>query len=313
MAKTFSFDVLKDEYASLWEGMETRSSWVPAIDRRARSILANKARYLSVQEKTGVPWPMIGVIHSMECGLSFKGHLHNGNPLTGRTYDVPAGRPKNGKPPFGWEESACDALLMKGLDKIKDWSPERLCYELERYNGFGYRQYHPSVKSPYLWSGTNQYAKGKYVADGKWSSAAVSGQTGAIPVLKRMAEIDASVTFDGAAPTSKKPTLQVEVPAPARKPVLPPADIIAASRKLTLLARVRNFIVFCFTSIAGLFTLDNANVAKDYIQNVKTLAFDNAIWILLVAGLLVWLVAKWLTRETIKDHEEGRYLPSGAA
>ena len=310
MAK-LDFATLEPKYKELWETMKVRPSWVPAIDRRARSILANKARYLSVQEKTGVPWPMIGVIHSMECGLSFKGHLHNGNPLTGRTYDVPAGRPKQGKPPFGWEESACDALLMKGLDKIKDWSPERLCYELERYNGTGYLRYHPSVLSPYLWSGTEAYARGKYVADGKWSSAAVSGQTGAIPVLKRMAEIDASISFEGVA--VRKHSLPTEVPLPAQKPVLPPAEVIAASRKLTLLARVRTFIVFCFTSIAGLFTLDNANIAKDYIQNVKTLAFDNAIWILLVVGLLVWLVAKWLTRETIKDHEEGRYLPSGAA
>ena len=164
--------------------------------------------------------------------------------------------------------------------------------------------------SPYLWSGSNHYAKGKYVADGKWSSVAVSGQTGAIPVLKRMAELDASIAF-GAATTEESPA--VETPLPTRKPVLPAKEIIAASRKLTLLSRVRNFIMFCFTSIAGLFTVDNLGIAKGYVTDVKTLAFDNAIWILLVGGLVVWLVAKYVQDQSVRDHEEGRYLPSGAA
>src|SRR3990167_350282 len=123
MAKP-TFSGLESEYARLWQTMQVKSSWDVAVDRRARAILAHKARYSQVEARTGVPWPMIGVIHSMECGLSFTSHLHNGDSLKKRTYHVPAGRPKTGTPPFGWEESACDALLMKSLDKVEDWSIE---------------------------------------------------------------------------------------------------------------------------------------------------------------------------------------------
>jgi len=43
------------------------------------------------------------------------------------------------------------------------------------------------VKSPYLWSFSNHYLKGKYVADGKWDPNAVSQQAGAMVILRRLA------------------------------------------------------------------------------------------------------------------------------
>jgi hypothetical protein len=48
--------------------------------------------------------------------------------------------------------------------------------------------YHSHVLSPYLWSFSNQYSSGKYVADGRWSDTAVSKQAGAAVLLRRMAE-----------------------------------------------------------------------------------------------------------------------------
>jgi lysozyme family protein len=68
-----------------------------------------------------VPWELIAALHEREAGGSFKGHLHNGDPLTGRTYHVPAGRPAKGSPPFTWEASAIDALTMAphSLDQVK--------------------------------------------------------------------------------------------------------------------------------------------------------------------------------------------------
>jgi len=59
---------------------------------------------------------------------------------------------------------------------------------MESYNGWGYRLYHPNVKSPYLWSYSNQYEKGKYVADATWDKDAVSAQCGGAVLLKRMEE-----------------------------------------------------------------------------------------------------------------------------
>jgi hypothetical protein len=65
---------------------------------------------------------------------------------------------------------------------------------LERYNGWGYRLYHPHVLSPYLWSGSNHYTSGRYVADGTWSETAVSQQIGAAVILRRMAECESIST-----------------------------------------------------------------------------------------------------------------------
>lgn len=137
-------------------------------------------RYELVSKTCGVNPLMIGLIHMMECGFDFKKHLHNGDPLTNRTVNVPAGRPKIGTPPFTWENSAVDALT--GRPKVQT-TPEILQY-LERYNGTGYKK--RGIKTPYLWSGTSLYSKGKYVADGKYDPEAVSKQIGCAAILKYM-------------------------------------------------------------------------------------------------------------------------------
>jgi hypothetical protein len=124
----------------------------------------------------------------MESSLDFTRHLHNGDPLTARTVHEPEGRPKSGTPPFTWEESAIDSLAYQGLPRWQDWSLPGILYKLEEYNGWGYRLSHPHVLSPYLWSGSNHYTSGKYVADGTWSDTAISKQIGAAVILRRMAE-----------------------------------------------------------------------------------------------------------------------------
>jgi len=40
------------------------------------------------------------------------------------------------------------------------------------------------INTPYLWSFSNHYSKGKFVADNKWSWSAVSAQCGAAVMLK---------------------------------------------------------------------------------------------------------------------------------
>jgi lysozyme family protein len=188
-----NFEDLKDEYSRLWVQARITEKFDAAATNTANKILASKARYQAIEMQTGVPWYVVGVIHAMESGCRFSTHLHNGDPLTAKTRRVPKARPLKGTAPFTWEESACDALLMKDLQHITDWTVERVCYELERYNGFGYRKYHPETLSPYLWSGTQHYARGKYVSDGKWDASAVSGQTGAIALIKRIDELDDTI------------------------------------------------------------------------------------------------------------------------
>lgn len=185
------FERLSREYATLWDNMEiTRLH--KSIERTAARIVQHRARYEFVQSATRVPWYVVGIIHALETGLRFDRHLHNGDPLTARTRLVPAGRPR-GQAPFTFEQSCQDALCMKGYDALPDWTIERICWALENYNGWGYRRYHPKTLSPYLWSGANHYRAGKYVADGKWSSSAVSSQAGAMPLLREIMRLCADV------------------------------------------------------------------------------------------------------------------------
>ena len=179
---------LRREYTGLFNTCSIRPDRAQAVEAIVARLNANAQRYRKVGGSLGIPWFVVGVIHNMEASLDFSRHLHNGDPLTRRTCQVPAGRPRDGHPPFTWEASACDALSLKGLGAHTDWSLAGTLYQLERYNGWGYRLYHPHVPSPYLWSFANHYTSGKYVADGTWSETAVSRQCGAAAVLRRMAE-----------------------------------------------------------------------------------------------------------------------------
>ena len=187
MTKT-TYESLRDEYADLWSEMQIRDSKAKALEAGVKLIQRGKSAYQAVERETGVPWFVVGLIHKMESNCNMKRHLHNGDSLKKRTWRVPAGRPRRGSPPFDWYESAIDALKMKGYHKISEWPVERVCWALERYNGWGYRKYHGTVLSPYLWSYSTHYRRGKYVADGKWSSSAVSGQAGAMPLLALLAK-----------------------------------------------------------------------------------------------------------------------------
>lgn len=179
---------LRGEYDRLFATCEIRPGWLGRVDRVVGKIGEDRARYEVVGNLVGVPWAFIGAIHNLESSLSFKKHLHNGDPLTGRTVREPAGRPAAGEPPFLWEHSAHDALVLHGLDRWRDWSIEGILFQLERYNCWGYRLHHPEVLSPYLWSGSRHYAAGKYTDDHTFSLTAVSAQVGAAVVLRRMAE-----------------------------------------------------------------------------------------------------------------------------
>ncbi|MCL4847713.1 MAG: hypothetical protein KJ066_14335 [Acidobacteria bacterium] len=179
---------LRHEYAELFRTCVIRPARVAAVESLVARVLASRARYEQVARASGVPWHVIAAIHAMESSLRFTGHLHNGDPLTARTVQVPAGRPRVGSPPFTWEESAADALSSHRLGHGTEWSLAGTLYQLERYNGWGYRRNHPEVRSPYLWSFSQHYSSGKYVADGRFSPTATSGQCGAAVLLRRLAE-----------------------------------------------------------------------------------------------------------------------------
>jgi lysozyme family protein len=181
-------DALRAEYQRLFDTCQIRPERVAEIEAATLKIIAGKTRYAGVGKPLGVPWFVIGVLHSLEAGSSFDKHLHNGDPLSARTVQVPKGRPPTGLPPFKWEVSAVDALTLDKSTQWTDWSVPGILFKWESYNGWGYRKFHPEVLTPYLWSYTSNYTRGKYVADGTFSPTAVSKQTGAAALLRRLAE-----------------------------------------------------------------------------------------------------------------------------
>ena len=166
-------------YHRMWDRAQLAANKVVAVNKIARAIRANRAAYEAVEHATGVPWFMIGAIHCRESDMDFSTHLHNGDSLKRRTTHVPAGRPKRGGPPFRWYESAIDALTMPPhqLDKVKAWSVERILYECEKYNGWGYLK---RGNSPYLWSWTSEYHGGKFVRDGVYDPSHWDEQPGCV-------------------------------------------------------------------------------------------------------------------------------------
>lgn len=181
-------------YAKLWDRAKLNPQQAGIVRSTALKIIANKAKYMAVEAKTGVPWFMIGPIHNRESSLRFDAHLHCGDPLRARTFHVPKGRPATGSPPFTWEASAIDALTMAphSLNKVKTWSVERILYETERYNGWGYLG---KGNSPYLWAYTTEYNGGKYVADHVYDRNAWDKQLGCAALLKALAELDSGVAL----------------------------------------------------------------------------------------------------------------------
>ncbi len=179
------FADLSAEYQAYYSECAVRAGMQPHVDYYVKRVRQGRNNYEQVSAALGVPWPFVGVIHGMECGFNFYGHLHNGDPLGARTSHVPKGQPKSGIPPFTWFESALDALRLRKLDQEPDWSVPHMLYLLEGYNGFGYRR--RGVPTPYLWSFSNIYTKGKFVQDGKFDENAVSKQCGAALILKAVA------------------------------------------------------------------------------------------------------------------------------
>lgn len=189
---TATLDQLEPTYHQEWDTAKILPECEASAKSVAAKIFANKAKYKSIESQTGVPYWWIGAVHNREADLNLRTHLHNGDPLTARTYHVPPGRPATGSPPFSFEESAIDALKSAPhkLHMVMRWSAERACFEWERYNGFGYLKHGPS---PYVWRGMNVYKHGKYVADGDYRDDVVDKQLGCVVVARELALIDPEV------------------------------------------------------------------------------------------------------------------------
>jgi lysozyme family protein len=207
------------EYRAGYKADFARMSILPSrladVNAIARRVMSHKARYVAAGKKTGVPWFVIAAWHDRESSGDFSKQLAQGDPLDRVSVNEPSGRG-----PFpDWEASAEDALIkLKALDKVRDWPIERIAYESERYNGFGYRSH--GVPSAYLWSFSNIYRGGKYVADRVFDFNATDKQCGVMPLISQLAVLDNTIDLysytDVTPPIDEPPIVDAEVLPPRR-------------------------------------------------------------------------------------------------
>ena len=207
----YTFTALSRGYADLWSSMTIKPSRVQGFQALATKLLKRIPQYRGIEAATGVPASVIAVIHERESSGKFSTYLGNGQPWDRRTTIVPKGR----GPWPSFEAAAIDALLLEGLDKVKDWSLERALFELERYNGMGYRS--RGIPSPYLWGGTNVQKPGKFVKDGVFDATVTDVQPGCAPLLYTMWQMDRTLAL----------RLSDEPPLVLPEPDIPPPRIVS--------------------------------------------------------------------------------------
>jgi len=169
-----------------------------AMDTAKRLVSpAAKVRYQVISQQTTVPWFIVAIIHYREANQSWTANLAQGDPWDRVSVHVPAGRG-----PFrSFEAAAVDALTncSPHAAKWKDWSAGGAMTLLELYNGLGYAD--RGLPSPYVWAGTDQYVRGKFVADHVFDPNFVDRQLGCACVLRHMMQLDPTITFTGATMT----------------------------------------------------------------------------------------------------------------
>ncbi|MCI1033744.1 hypothetical protein [Raoultella terrigena] len=180
---TIAFEIAQTDYEQMFASCQIRPERQDDVAWYVVRLVNYRPRYENVSNHVGIPWWFIGIIHALESSFNFATHLHNGDSLKARTWQVPKGRPLKWNPPNDWESSALDALTYQGFTGKPDWSLTAALYRWERFNGMGYRKKEIDIPSPYLWSFSNHYSKGKFVKDGKFDPEKQSQQCGAAVML----------------------------------------------------------------------------------------------------------------------------------
>lgn len=309
----YSYAACKVDYTEHWSHTVINHNRVQEFKNAATKIIGGASVYKSLESQTGIPWYFIGLLHFRESDCNFHTHLHNGDSLNARTHQVPAGRPKkapaSGHFPYTFNESALDALEdYKGQDWTKE-TIEKIAYNSEKFNGFGYRAH--GVPSAYLWAGTNQYKRGKYVADGVWSSTYVDTQLGCMGILKTLLETDKSVVATTSAPAVTVPvvinTPKAQIDTPTN------AQMKSVSRKYwynDLMQKIMGALGLGGATYKGLDSL-NLETTKSSIETIKSIAETIGSIGLVVGAVCLGAYFIYQNRLIKEDIVEGRLTPSG--
>lgn len=255
------YEQLKQQNLDRWNKVTVNPSNISLLNHISTRLIAAKSKYQSVELETKVPWPVVAVIHERESSQSWIAALAQGDPWN----KVSTHTPKGKGPYASWEDAAVAALKDGGLDAWSDWSIEGTLTALEKFNGLGY--YNKRIPSPYLWSMTNQYKSGKYVADGKFDSNAVDKQSGCAALFIQMMSLDSSII------ETYKWADKVVIPTPINPPV-----IESVSPKATIIPNRPGFWSSLFNWLFGRKSLTNITVNNTVVQKGTSMsAFLTAI------------------------------------
>jgi lysozyme family protein len=249
------FPALAPEYAALLAVMRLDPAREHELAVRAAVLLALSQRHrdewAAVEAKTGVPrlWGLASF--ERESGSDYAR-----SPAQGDRWDrVSVNVPRGLGPYQCWGDACVAAYRIDRLDEVvrglgsavgsqdgaassliadpshpipgSGWTWPRACFEGELFNGFGPRAH--GRQTGYLWSWTNIYTGGKYVADGKWDPDHVDEQCGMVPMMAALLRLDSSLALADAPPWSAAPgsagpePSPKGPPAPLPTPTVPPA------------------------------------------------------------------------------------------
>lgn len=193
---------LLNENARRWQVAKFKADKVSQARAVARNMLKPEkvARYKALADriqasgKGYIPWWVIPLIHQRECigGTdNWKCNIGQGSPFNVKSKIIPYNGPFN-----SWEDAAFDSLVNQAPRAAKNdsWGAGATLTMLEKYNGLGYAN--KGKPSPYIWSGSDQYVKGKYVRDGVYDANEVDKQLGVAIVISEMMKLDPSITFE---------------------------------------------------------------------------------------------------------------------
>jgi|SRR5579863_7708122 len=183
---------LIEQNAGRWPSMVIDFDALATLEEVAIRLIAAKDRYQALFAQTNVPWPVIAVIHERECSQNWDLSIAQGDPWNQVSVHVPSGR----GPFASWEEAAVDALTScEHLDQWGHWDTlGGVLTRLEMYNGTGYAGM--GQPSPYIWSRTDQYVSGKYVADHDFNPNVIDVQQGCAGLLACIMTQDPTIQSD---------------------------------------------------------------------------------------------------------------------
>lgn len=177
---------MKIDYKDLWLSAIIDPIHKPHIASIASICLGYWSLYTAVKDACGIPEYVTACLDYRESDFDHTCYLANGDPLFNsdgvlmKTIHAPKGL----GPCKSWVDAAVLSLQDSGLTNNKDWSIAETLFQIESYNGLGYQD--RDIYSPYLWSGTNLYKSGKYIADYVFDPNVVDKQMGCVPILRAL-------------------------------------------------------------------------------------------------------------------------------